>query len=56
MNRNGNDRPPLVEHILNILDEVVRTYRKMVRQIATTSKVPIAPGILREENIPSKRE
>ena len=62
----ANDRPALVEHGgypsfskqwgRNILDEVARTKRKMMRQIATTSKVPIAPGILREENTPSRRE
>ena len=33
----------------NILNEVARTERKMVRGTATTSKVPTAPGLLREE-------
>ena len=33
----------------NILNEVARTERKIVRLILTTSKVPIASGLLREE-------
>ena len=33
----------------NILNEVARTERKTVRRMATTSKVPIASGLLREE-------
>ena len=34
----------------NILSEVMRTEKKMVRRIVTTLKVPFAPGLLKEEN------
>ena len=55
----ANDRTLLIEHGgylsfskqwgRNILNDVARTDRKMVRRMATTSKVPIAPGLLRKE-------
>ena len=33
----------------NILSEVMRTEKKMVRRIVATLKVPFAPGLLKEE-------
>ena len=55
----ANDRTLLIEHGgylsfnkqwgRDILNEVARTERKIVRQMTTTSKVPIAPGLLWEE-------
>ena len=33
----------------NILNEIIRTEKKMVRKIATSSKVPVAPGLFKEE-------
>ena len=55
----ANDRSLLIEHDgylsfskqwgRNILSEVARTDRKILRRMATTSKVPIAPGLLMEE-------
>ena len=55
----ASDRTLLIEHDdylsfskqwgRNILNEVARTERKMVRRMATTSKVPIVPRLLREE-------
>ena len=38
----------------NILNEIMRTEKKMVRRIATTSNVPVAPGLLKEKNLHSK--
>ena len=35
----------------NILYEIKRTGAKMTRRIATTAKIPIAPGILSEEKL-----
>ena len=33
----------------NILNEIIRTEKKMVRKIVTSSKVPVAPGLFKEE-------
>ena len=56
-----NDRIMLVEHgghlqftdnwTRNILNEVQRSEKKMVKQMATTSKIPVAPGLLIEEQL-----
>ena len=32
----------------NILNEIMLTEKKMVRRLATTSKIPVAPGRLKE--------
>ena len=55
----ANDRTLLIEHGSylsfskqcgrNILNEIARIERRMVRRMATTSNVPIASGLLREE-------
>ena len=39
-----------------ILNEIMRTGKKMVRRIATTSKVPVAPGLLKEEKFTFQRK
>ena len=53
----GNYRTLLIEHggylsfskqwRRNILNEAAGTERRMLRRMATTSKVPIAPGLIR---------
>ena len=53
----ANDRTMLVEHgghlqftdnwARNVLNEVQRSEKKMVKQMATTSKIPVAPGLLK---------
>ena len=55
----ANDRTLLIEHGgylsfskqwgRNILNEAAGTERRMLRRMATTSKVPIAPGLIRED-------
>ena len=35
----------------NILNEIMRTEKKMVRRIATTSNVPVALGLLKEKKL-----
>ena len=55
----ANDRTMLVEHgkhlkfidnwARNVLNEVQRSEKKMVKRMATTSKISIAPGLLKEE-------
>ena len=35
-----------------ILNKIMRTGKKMVRRISTTSKVPVAPGLLKKEKFP----
>ena len=57
----ANDRTMLVEYrghlkftdnwVRNVLNEVKRSERKMVKQMATTSKIPIAPELLKEEQL-----
>ena len=54
-----NNRAMLVEHgkhfkfignwARNVLNEVQRSGKKMVKRMATTSKISIAPGLLKEE-------
>ena len=39
-----------------ILNEIMQTGKKMVRRIATTSKVPVAPGLLKEEKFTFQRK
>ena len=40
----------------NILIEIMWTGKKMIRRIATTSKVPAAPGFLKEEKFRFQRK
>ena len=40
----------------NILNKIMWTEKKMVRGIATTSKVPVAPGLLKEEKFTFQRK
>ena len=40
----------------NILNEIIRTEKKMVRKINTTSKVPVAPGLFKEEKFTFQRK
>ena len=40
----------------NIFNKIMRTEMKMVRRIATTSKVPVAPGLLKEEKFTFQRK
>ena len=57
----ANDRTMFVEHgghlkltdnwAGNVLNEVQLSEKKMVKRIATTSKIPIAPGLLKEEQL-----
>ena len=57
----ANDRTMLVEHggflqftdnwARNVLNEVQRSETKMVKRMATTSKIPVAPGLLKEEQL-----
>ena len=62
----GNDRTMLVEHggylqftdnwARNVLTEVQCSETKMVKQMATTSKSPVAPGLLKEEQLTLQRK
>ena len=62
----ANDRSILAEHggILTLSDDWARkilykmetTGKKMSRRMATTSKVPVAPGILKEVELDYQRE
>ena len=55
----ANDRTMLVEHggnlkftdnlARNVLNEVRRSEKKIVNRMATTSKISIAPGLLKKE-------
>ena len=57
----ANDRTMLVEHgghlqftdnwARNVLNEVQRSEKKMVKQMAMTSKIPVAPGLPKEEQL-----
>ena len=40
----------------NILNQIMRTEKKIVRRIATISKVPVAPGLLKEEKLTFQRK
>ena len=40
----------------NILNQIMRTEKKIVRRIATISKVPVAPGLLKEEKFTFQRK
>ena len=40
----------------NILNEVQRSEKKMLKQMATTLKIPIAPGLLKEEQLTFQRK
>ena len=40
----------------NILNDVQRSEKKMVKRIATTSKIPVAPGLLKEEQLTFQRK
>ena len=61
-----NDRTMLVEHgghlqftdnwARNVLNEVQRSEKKMVKWMATTSKIPVAPGLLKEEQLTFQRK
>ena len=62
----ANDRTMLVEHggylqftdnwARNVLNEVQRLETKMVKRMATTSKIPVAPGLLKEEQLTFQRK
>ena len=62
----ANDRTMLVENgghlhftdnwARNVLNEVERSEKKMVKRMATTSKIPIAPGLLKEEQLTFQRK
>ena len=62
----ANDRTMLVEHgghlkftdnwARNVLNEVQRSEKKMVKGVAATSKIPIAPGLLNEEQLTFQRK
>ena len=62
----ANDRTMLVEHegnlkftdnwARNILNEVRRSEKKMVNRMAATSKISIAPGLLKEEQLTFQRK
>ena len=62
----ANDRTMLVEHgeqlkftdnwAKNVLNEVQRSEKKMVKRMATTSKIPIAPGLPKEEQLTFQRK
>ena len=57
----GNDRKMLLEHgghlkftnkwARNVLNEVQRSEKKMVKRMATTWKIPIAPELLKEDQL-----
>ena len=40
----------------NTLNEIMQTEKKMVRRIATTTKVPVAPGLLKQERFSFQRK
>ena len=40
----------------NILNEIIQTEKKMVRGRAITSKIPVAPGLLKEEKCTFQRK
>ena len=40
----------------NVLNEVQRSEKKMVKGVAATSKIPIAPGLLNEEQLTFQRK
>ena len=40
----------------NVLNEVQRSEKKMVKRMATTSKIPIAPGLPKEEQLTFQRK
>ena len=40
----------------NILNEIMQTEKKMVRKIATTSKIPVAPSLLKQERFTFQRK
>ena len=40
----------------NILNELQRSEKKMLKQMATTLKIPIAPGLLKEEQLTFQRK
>ena len=62
----ANDRTMLVENgghlqftdnwARNVLNEVQRSEKKMVKRMATTSKIPVAPGLLKEEQLTFQRK
>ena len=45
-----------VQWARNILNEMMRTEKKMVRRIATTSKIPVTPGLTEEEKFMFQRK
>ena len=62
----ANDRTMPVEHGGHlqftdnwpqiVFNEVQRSEKKMVKQMATTSKIPVAPGLLKEEQLTFQRK
>ena len=40
----------------NVLNEVQQSEKKMVKRMATTSKIPVAPGLLKEEQLTFQRK
>ena len=62
----AEDRCLLIEHGVhlvfsdqwarNILNEMMRTEKKMVWRIATTSKIPVASGLAEEEKFTFQRK
>ena len=38
------------------MNEVQRSEKKMVKRMATTSKIPVAPGLLKEEQLTFQRK
>ena len=62
----ANGRTMLVEHeahlkftdnwTRNILKEVQQSEKKIVKRMATTSKIPIAPGLVKEERLTFQRK
>ena len=62
----ANDKTMLVEHgqhlkfkdnwRRNVLNEVQQSKKKMVKRMATTSKIPIVPGLLKEEQFTFQRK
>ena len=62
----ANDKTMVVEHgehlqftdnwARNVLNEVERSEKKMVKLMATTSKIPVAPGLLKEEQLTFQRK
>ena len=39
----------------NVLNEVQRSEKKMVKRMVTTLKIPVAPGLLKEEQLTFQR-